>query len=189
MASPDRRTDWRAMHHEILRRSLVYVVWVLVSIASSSCADGTRQLNWSEVNRLIQNDYPGVPSVTTAELADALADGRDVVLLDVREAAEFAVSHLSGAQRVTSAASASAVLESAAPAALVVAYCSVGYRSAALVKELQEQGVVNAVNLEGSIFAWANAGLPVYRGDLEVDEVHPFDDVWGALLERELWAF
>ena len=172
--------------YDILRRSLVYVVWALISIASLSCADGTRQLDWSEVGRLIQNHYPGVPSVTTAELVAALADGRDVVLLDVREAAEFAVSHLSGAQRVTSAVAASEVLRSATLGTLVVAYCSVGYRSAALVKELQEQGVVNAVNLEGSIFAWANAGLPVYRGDLEVDEVHPFDDVWGALLDRGL---
>ena len=177
------------MQYEIFRRSLVYVVWVLVSAASISCAGGARQLDWSEVEQLIQNDYPGVPSVTTAELTDALADGRNVVLLDVREAAEFAVSHLPGAQRVTSAVAASAVLENTAPDALVVAYCSVGYRSAALVKELHEQGVVNAVNLEGSVFAWANAGLPVYRGNLEVDEVHPFDDAWGALLDRGLWAF
>ena len=24
---------------------------------------------------------------------------------------------------------------------------------------------------------------------LEVEEVHPFDDVWGTLLDRGLWAF
>ena len=177
------------MHHENLRRSLVYVGWVLVSAVSIGCAGGTTQLDWNEVDRLIQNDHPDVPSVTTAELADALADGRHVVLLDAREAEEFAVSHLPGAQRVTSATSALVVLENATPDTLVVAYCSVGYRSAALVQELHEQGVVDAVNLEGSIFAWANAGLPVYRGDLEVDEVHPFDDTWGTLLDRGLWAF
>ena len=177
------------MRHEILGRSRVCLVGVLVSIVWVSCGDGARQLDWNEVDRLIQEDYPGVPSVTTAELADALADGRDVVLLDVREEAEFAVSHLLGAQRVTSAGGASAVLENSDPDTLVVAYCAVGYRSAALVKELRERGIVGAVNLEGSIFAWANAGLPIYRGDLEVDEVHPFDDAWGALLDRGLWAF
>jgi rhodanese-related sulfurtransferase len=177
------------MRHDTLRHSLVYIVWIVISIASLNCAGGTRLLDWSEVARLIQNDYPGVPSITTTELLDALANGRDVVLLDVRKSAEFAVSHLSGAQRAPSIAGALAALESATPDALVVAYCSVGYRSAALVQELQEQGVVNVVNLEGSIFAWSNAGFPVYRGDLEVDEVHPFDDVWGALLKRELWAF
>ena len=177
------------MRSGIHRRSLAYLVWILVSLAAVGCGDGGRQLDWSEVDRRIQNDYPGVPTVTRAELADALAEGRAVVLLDAREAAEFAVSHLPGAQRVTSAIGAAAVLEGTAPDALVVAYCSVGYRSAALVKELRERGVDNAVNLEGSIFAWANAGLPVYRGDLEVDEVHPFDDAWGVLLDRGLWAF
>ena len=177
------------MHREMHSRVLVYVVSLLVSIASVGCTGGPRQLDWDEVDRLIQDDYPGVPSVTTTELANALAEGRDVVLLDARETAEFAVSHLPGAHRVPSVVDASATLDSTAPDTLVVAYCSVGYRSAALVKALREQGVVNAVNLEGSIFAWANAGLPVYRGNQEVDEVHPFDDVWGALLDRELWAF
>ena len=51
------------------------------------------------------------------------------------------------------------------------------------------QGVTTAVNLEGSIFAWANEGLPVYRGETEVDEVHPFDDSWGTLLDGGYWAF
>ena len=177
------------MHYGNFHRSLVYVGWALVSSLSINCGGGDRQLDWSEVDRLIQNDHPDVPSVTTAELADALVNGRHILLLDVREAAEFAVSHLPGAQRVTSTASASVVLENATPDTLVVAYCSVGYRSAAFVKELHKQGFVNAVNLEGSIFAWANAGLPVYRGELEVDEVHPFDDTWGVLLNRELWTF
>lgn len=177
------------MRRAILRRVLVGVVGVFALAASISCDGGEQPLDWGDVDRLIQEDFPGVPSVTTAELAEALADGRDIVLLDVREEAEFAVSHLPGAQRVTSAASASNLLESSGPDTLVVAYCAVGYRSAALVKELRERGIAGAVNLEGSIFAWANAGLPVHRGVLEVDEVHPFDDEWGALLDRGLWAF
>jgi len=177
------------MRSEIIRRVLVGLAGVLTVAASISCDNGAKALAWDDVDRLIQEDFPGVPSVTTAELVDALADGRDIVLLDVREEAEFAVSHLLGAQRVTSAGGASDILENSGPDPLVVAYCAVGYRSAALVKELRERGIANAVNLEGSIFAWANAGLPVYRGVLEVDEVHPFDDTWGTLLDRGLWAF
>ena len=177
------------MHCGNLHRSLVCVGWTLIFSLSINCGVENRQLDWSEVDRLIQNDHPDVPSVTTTELADALASGRHILLLDVREAAEFAVSHLPGAQRVTSTASASVALEHATPDTLVVAYCSVGYRSAAFVKELHEQGVTNAVNLDGSLFAWANAGLPVYRGEFQVNEVHPFDDTWGVLLNRDLWTF
>ena len=77
-----------------LHRSLVCVGWTLVFSLSINCGGENRQLDWSEVDRLIQNDHPDVPSVTTAELADALANGRHILLLDVREAAEFAVSHL-----------------------------------------------------------------------------------------------
>ena len=146
-------------------------------------------LAWTDVDQLIQEDYPDVPSITTDELAESLAAGREVVLLDVREPEEFAVSHLAGARRATSAAEAASALDTVGPDALIVAYCSVGYRSAALVAALREQGMASAVNLEGSIFAWANSGLPVYRGDMEVTEVHPFDDAWGTLLNQGLWAF
>ena len=186
MTSADRL---QTMHLELCTRALSHVICVSICVALVvGCSETPEPLDWSEVHQLIQEDFPGVPSVSTAELAGALAHGRPVVLLDAREPAEFAVSHLRGARRVTSAAKAAEVLETVSPDTLVVAYCSVGYRSAALVAELHEQGVTTAVNLEGSIFAWANEGLPVYRGDIEVDKVHPFDDAWGRLLGRELWA-
>lgn len=42
--------------------------------------------------------------------------------------------------------------------------------------------------LDGSIFEWVNEGRPVYRDGRVVAEVHPFDDRWGTLLDRRLWA-
>lgn len=169
-------------------RSVLQVALTSICLALVGC-HATEPRNWDEVHELIQDQFPGVPSVTTAELAEALNQQRPVVLLDVREPEEFDVSHLAGAQRVGSAAEAAAVLEGVGQEALVVAYCSVGYRSAALVAELMAQGVTRAVNLEGSIFAWTNEGRPVYRNQAEVSEVHPFSDSWGALLDRTYWAF
>ena len=63
----------------------------------------------------------------------------------------------------------------------------VGYRSARMVDELRRRGVAGAVNLEGSIFEWANRGLPVVRDGVPVDVVHPYDREWGQLLDREHW--
>ncbi len=188
MKIPNHET-WVMTHSEPRRRSVLQAVCVSICLALLGCHQADEPLDWAEVNQLIQDDFPGVPSVTPAELTEALAKDRPVVLLDAREPEEFDVSHLPGAERVTSAADAVALLRTAGPEALVVAYCSVGYRSAALVEELLAQGVTSAVNLEGSIFAWANAGLPVHRGGAEVDEVHPFDDSWGTLLDRRYWAF
>ena len=45
------------------------------------------------------------------------------------------------------------------------------------------------MNLEGSIFRWAGEGRPVYRDGVRVEQVHPYDDRWGALLPRTLWAY
>ena len=160
--------------------TLLLAVW--------GCAPDT--LDWSTVERMIAQEFPEVPGLTTRELAERLAsDAPGVVLLDARTAGEFAVSHLPGAHHVGSDAAAASRLAASAPGVTVVAYCSVGYRSAALVERLRGMGHANAVNLEGSIFRWAAQGRPVHRGADRVAQVHPYDDAWGALLPRPLWAF
>ena len=46
---------------------------------------------------------------------------------------------------------------------------------------------MNAVNVEGSLFRWANEGRPVYRGveKLEDAKVHPYNDTFGKLLDAD----
>ena len=70
----------------------------------------------------------------------------------------------------------------------IVVYCSIGYRSARLARELEQQGVEGVLNLEGSIFEWANSGHGVEREGEAVSEVHPYDEDWGRLLDQELWS-
>lgn len=135
--------------------------------------------------------FPDVPQTTPDELATWLADGSRVQpqLLDVREPDEYAVSHLAGAVLVDPGASAADVLARIDSRRPVVAYCSVGYRSSVLVQRLREAGFTQATNLEGSIFAWANAGRPIERDGQRVGVVHPFDERFGLLLapERRAW--
>ena len=108
------------------------------------------------------------------------------MLLDVRGPEEFAVSHLAGARRAQSLEAAVRVLDGAPKTVPVVAYCSVGYRSSALVRKLMEAGYVDVHNLEGSIFEWANEGHPVERGGRVVGEVHPYAWPWSRYLRRDL---
>ena len=71
----------------------------------------------------------------------------------------------------------------------IVVYCSVGYRSSAYCAQLMNDGFTDVHDLKGSIFQWANAGLPVYRDGTIAHHVHPYNRHWGQLLERSLWAF
>jgi 3-mercaptopyruvate sulfurtransferase SseA len=66
-----------------------------------------------------------------------------------------------------------------------VAYCSIGYRSAAIIEDLERAGIQNVYNLEGGLFDWANQGRPIYRGEERVEEVHPFNRLWGLLLRSD----
>ena len=118
---------------------------------------------------------------------DLAQRGQRVVLLDARELAEFRVSHLEGAARIDPSHpdfDAVRVPERAR----VVVYCSVGWRSADIASQLRQRGV-DAYNLEGGIFRWANEGHPVVRGDRRVRAVHPYDETWGRLLDAPLRVF
>jgi len=155
--------------------------------------------SWAEVRAAIQQRFPAVASITTTALAARLADpsGPPPLLLDARTPEEYAVSHLAGARLTPDLAAARAVLAGRPMESEVVVYCVVGYRSAALAAALHEAGYEQVLNLDGSIFQWANEGRPVYCDggrDGEGDErpvraVHPYDRRWGLLLHRDLWSW
>ncbi|MDQ6911526.1 MAG: rhodanese-like domain-containing protein [Verrucomicrobiota bacterium] len=108
------------------------------------------------------------------------------VLLDVRTKAEFAVSHIRGARQVEPGSNANAIgLPRDQP---IVTYCSVGYRSGAFAKKLQDAGYKNVENMSGSIFEWANEGRPIERDGKRVEKVHPYNAKWGKLLKQSLRA-
>ncbi|MGI9088888.1 MAG: rhodanese-like domain-containing protein [Chthoniobacterales bacterium] len=155
----------------------------LVALATSAHGFG-----WSLVNAKIRHDFPGVKRITTDELAAWLADKQRPapLLLDVRTAAEYDVSHLQNAERIAPDAPASAVEQPKDRA--IVTYCSVGYRSGGLAKKLRDAGFTKVSNLEGSIFVWANEGRPIFRDGQKVSKVHPYNRVWGLLLDKKYRA-
>lgn len=135
---------------------------------------------------VIRVRFPDVRQVSPDDLATWLADDTRArpQLLDVREPDEYAVSHLPGAIRIDPDAPAAAVLAHIDPGRPVVAYCSVGYRSSVLVQRLRDAGFTQAVNLEGSIFAWANEGRPLESEGRRVTIAHPYDTTYARLLDR-----
>jgi len=140
-------------------------------------------LVWGIVKKQVRGAFPEVQQMSVDSLAALLETEAEPLLLDIREADEYAVSHLSGAMHIDPEAQAE-VLAGTPKDTPIVAYCSVGYRSSAFVDRLREAGFTNVYNLEGSIFEWVNAGHPVVRDTTAVEVVHPYNKRWGLLVKR-----
>ena len=166
----------------------LFQTFLIMILALFGCSQGP---SWPSVKEMVRQDFPDVEHVSADELSRLMATAPEnaPILLDVREEAEYAVSHLPNAVRVQPGTDRSAFLDTLDHDAPIVAYCSVGYRSSELVHKLREHGFTNIRNLEGSIFEWANGGRSVERDGRSVEEVHPFDEQWGKLLNQELHAY
>lgn len=163
------------------RRWLVVlaVVFVVTGLAS--------RLRPESFAPLIGARFPGVAWIDAETLYRSMnaPELAAPMLLDVRTEEEFAVSHLRGAVRVEPERRSFESLAIDRDATVVV-YCSVGYRSAAIVDALRASGVADVRNLRGGIFAWANEGRPVFNNGRPAMTVHPYGRVWGMLLRDEL---
>lgn len=134
----------------------------------------------------LRQKFSDVQTISPEELATQIDK---FILLDVRDEREFAVSHLPGSHRVAGDAVAQIREFGATPQSPIVVYCSVGYRSALLARDLQKSGFTNVRNLDGSIFAWANEGRGLVNADGPTHKVHPFNVTWGRYLDRSKWQW
>lgn len=147
---------------------------------------GARRGDLEKIEKITRLAFPEVPNISTAALADRMVHSeRPLLLVDVRSPEEFAVSHLPGAVNLGAAEEIrECILKEGNPD--VVLYCAVGFRSARVARELARAGIRNCANLEGSIFAWANEGRPIYRGQEPVREVYCPGKRWKGLLAEEI---
>ena len=122
------------------------------------------------------------------ELIDGKPDG-SVQIVDVRDPAEFAISHIPGAASVPAGTADSVLFAAVKADRPVILYCSIGYRSSIVARRLHAAGRRNVSNYAGSIFAWANAGLPLESSRGTVTTVHPYNAHWGRSLRPEYRAF
>lgn len=102
-----------------------------------------------------------VPELTPDDLAQRLADGRAVQLLDVRTALEYRQGHIAGAVHVPVPSLAAALPRLGLDLQLpVVAICKTAHRSIPAVRLLAAEGY-NACQLAGGMDRWRRQGLPV----------------------------
>lgn len=102
----------------------------------------------------------GGPSVSTLE-ATMLINQKDAVVIDVREPAEFAQSHILNARNVPFGELEARIKElERYKEKPVIVSCATGNRSGSAAAALRKHGFTNVVNLAGGVAAWQQAGLP-----------------------------
>ncbi len=168
-------------------RVILFISLSFLLLAQVTLADTESENLWEETLSMVREDFPRVQHISTDELAAILEEHTDFTLLDTREPEEYEVSHIQGAFLAEGVRDALKALQDKRREDLVIVYCSVGYRSSNIANKLARRGFTNVVNVEGSLFKWANENRPVFSGDKVVDKVHPYDEYWGRLLDRKYW--
>lgn len=105
-----------------------------------------------------------IKEITVEELKEKIDNNEDFQLIDVREPFEYEVSNLNGENIPLGGILIEA--DRIATDKPVIMQCRSGKRSAAAVKQLEDQlGLTNLYNLQGGILAWQEAfdpDMPVY---------------------------
>lgn len=106
---------------------------------------------------------PHTADLRPHEVRDRLT-AREIVLIDVREPAEFASERIHGALNFPLSTFDPDALPAGGPRAIVL-QCGSGKRSAMALDLCRKAGVAVAGHLDGGIGAWRAANLPVIRID------------------------
>jgi rhodanese-related sulfurtransferase len=105
----------------------------------------------------------GGPWVSAAQ-ATQLINREDALVLDVRDAGEYAGGHILGAKSLPLARVESGAGEVAKKKdATLIVYCDSGDRAGKAAGALKKLGYSKVVNLSGGLGAWKQAGLPVEK--------------------------
>ncbi|KAK6180387.1 hypothetical protein SNE40_012552 [Patella caerulea] len=150
----------------------------------------------------ISAKFNDVQHISTTTLATWLnTPDQNIILLDSRPEEEFIISHLPKAVRVDPDTNNIDDIIKSLPRlikteekARIVCYCSIGYRSSLLAQKLQQyykntqtETKPEIYNLEGSLFKWANEKRAMVDSvDQPTIYAHPYNGLWGKLLNKEL---
>ena len=127
-----------------------------------------------------------VPIIKSSQVVKLQQKAKDIIFLDARETKEYEMSHIKNSIHIGYDDFDKKNLKNVDKNATVVIYCSVGYRSGKIGKQLREMGYTSVFNLYGGLFDWANNGNKVYKNSVEVQAVHPYNKKWGQWLRPEL---
>jgi len=143
---------------------------------------------------LVTDALTRVKEIQPWDLSRQLAAGKELVLLDVREPAEFAMLHIPGAINVPRG-----VLEQscewdfdetlpllAAGRELdIVVICRSGYRSALVADVMQQMGYTSVVSLKAGVRGWNDFEQPLQDANGDALDADAADELLAPRLRAE----
>jgi rhodanese-related sulfurtransferase len=103
------------------------------------------------------------PAITPEQLHDRQQAQDKVLVVDVRDPAEFRVGHVPGAVNLSAPEIADQLSELEGQSGIVV-YCIAGTRTQAAEQTLIEHQVPNVFHLDGGFSGWLDSGYPIEKG-------------------------
>ncbi len=155
-----------------------FLILIVVLFTFSACAQ-----QYNNFDEMATAMAKGSAKKINVYQLDSLLKIKEVNLIDVRETAEFKVSHIKGAKNDAYDNFRVKFLKNFTKQDTIIIYCSVGYRSEKIAEKLQKAGYKNVFNLYGGVFGWINKGFTVYNNKNEpTNKVHPYNKSWGKWL-------
>ena len=113
--------------------------------------------------QLVADAKKHIQEISPQETAASLKHG-DTLLIDVRDADEWAEDHIPGAKNFTRG-TLELEIEGAAPdlSTTIITHCGGGGRSALAAESLQRMGYQNVKSMIGGLKGWKAAGLPTTK--------------------------
>lgn len=105
--------------------------------------------------------------ISPSAVKQGLTAGESLILIDVREPAEFQLARIEGAELIPMRSVPAQLqhLEAESDRGTLVVYCHHGVRSMNVVHWLREQGIANAQSMAGGIDRWSrevDPSIPLY---------------------------
>lgn len=170
-----------------MRSILPTLAFLIFSLTGISCQPAPvperLQTSYAPLNEKLAKTIKADEHAISAEEASALSNP---LFLDAREVEEYNVSHLPGAERIGYDQPDFALVAEVDKDRPVVVYCTIGYRSERMAKQLRDQGFSKVYNLYGSIYAWSLAGLPLENAQgRPTKSIHTYNKKWGTYFPND----
>ena len=173
--------------------ALLLAFLIALMIASTQATAQSSKL--ISIHEVIEEDYPAVDHIDSQTYLETMGTSEELVVFDVREPEEYAVSHLKDAIQVDPEISQEdfmAQFGEVLKDKQVVFYCSVGRRSSLLADKVSDSlfdnGAEEIYNLKHGIFGWHDEEKPLVAAKQSTDYVHPFSWRWKRYLQRKEFA-
>jgi hydroxyacylglutathione hydrolase len=146
----------------LLAETVADIARAVPALARVGLGDVTGYLTGTDAVRTAGLPVGTLPQVTPTALFQRLPEERDLVVLDVREPAEWADGHVQGALHIPMRQVRARLGELPRDRRIAIT-CAGGVRSSLVASLLLGQGFIDLVNVWGGMAGWVQSGLPTVR--------------------------